>query len=436
MANINVVLDKPITDGSKLKFRTPCDSTIIEGLEVKTPAKDGFGAVIKKFIFKDAHGTELSGVGNLFVGGVMIEVLLDVTHGVAFIQNADTNSYVESVKGEVARLDAAYKEFLAIADKSVKECDRAAEAIYIGDGDMPEKALIQIDPAGSVIAVDTELDETSDNLITNNPVAKEFAAVYSETRRIDETVAEISGDLSSRIDENATTIADNASAIESNASAIAGKADAGYGYGEELTLQTMDYDFDVYNNSDDAEAAFLDNVIAEWSNGTTKRMYVDFQHGVGATIITVTKTSPISALVSGVNISGQTYERRKDNNKWSEWLHKNPEMYAGIEYATTERYGSKIVYTKRISFGALPTPKDTGDGLRQIDHNIEGIDKIVDIAGTVYYTETGYCSSLSMVYGVKFVQASTTKLRIITVAGSSTDNSGTETYVTLKYTKS
>ena len=125
MANINVVVDKTIADGYKLKFRTPCESTTVEGLEVKYPAKNGVGTLIKKFVFKDAHGTELSGVGNLFVSGVMIEVLLDVTHGVAYIQNADTNSYVESVKGEVARLEESQKQFLSVAGKVVEECEKA-----------------------------------------------------------------------------------------------------------------------------------------------------------------------------------------------------------------------------------------------------------------------------------------------------------------------
>lgn len=126
MANISVVVDKPIADGYKLKFRTPCESTTVEGLEVKYPANNGVGTLIKKFTFQDAHGTELSGVGNLFVSGVMIEVLLDVTHGVAYIKNADTNSYLESVKGEVKRLAESQKEFLSIAGKAVEECESAS----------------------------------------------------------------------------------------------------------------------------------------------------------------------------------------------------------------------------------------------------------------------------------------------------------------------
>ena len=126
MANIVVAVDIPIVDGYKLKFRTPCESTMVEGLDVKYPVKNGVGYAIKKFVFKDAHGTELSGVCNLFVSGVMIELLLDVTHSVAYIQNADTNSYLESVKGEIARLEESQKQFLSVAGKSIEECEKAA----------------------------------------------------------------------------------------------------------------------------------------------------------------------------------------------------------------------------------------------------------------------------------------------------------------------
>lgn len=197
MANINVVVDKPIADGYKLKFRTPCDSTTIEGLEVKYPAKNGVGTLIKKFVFKDAHGTELSGFGNLFVSGVMIEVLLDVTHSVAYIQNADTNSYVESVKSDIQRLEESQKQFLTVAGVAVERCENIADSadgfekamndateraesvqgLYVGSGDMPEGYSVQIDPNGDVFVMDTELDLMSQNPVTNQAITYNFGIV-------------------------------------------------------------------------------------------------------------------------------------------------------------------------------------------------------------------------------------------------------------------
>ena len=208
MANINVVVGSYIGDGYKVKFRTPCDSTTIEGLEVKYPAKNGIGTLIKKFIFKDAHGTELSGVGNLFVRGVMIEVLLDVTHGVAYIQNADTNSYVESFKSEIERLEESQKEFLTVAGKAVERCEAIADSadgfeqamndateraesvkgVYTGDGEMPEGYYLQIDPNGEVFELDAELNADSKNPVENRVIAAKFANIDSGISNINDSV--------------------------------------------------------------------------------------------------------------------------------------------------------------------------------------------------------------------------------------------------------
>ena len=204
MANINIVVDSPISDGSKLKFRTPCDSTVIEGLEVKYPAKNGVGTLIKKFVFKDAHGTELSGVGNLFVSGVMIEVLLDVTHGVAYIKNADTNSYVEGFKTELQRLEESQKQFLAVAGNAVARCENIANSadgfenamanateraesvkgVYVGSGDMPEGYNVQIDDSGAALEADTKLSLTSENPVQNKAVTAKLVMLDSQVSNL------------------------------------------------------------------------------------------------------------------------------------------------------------------------------------------------------------------------------------------------------------
>lgn len=127
MANIKVTIDYSISDGTKLKFRTPCESTEVEGLVVTYPIKNGVGYAVKTFTFVDAHGTALSGVGNVFTSDVMIEVMLDVTKGRAFIKNADTNSYIEDIKVTVKRMDEERQVIFAEAGKSVKECNDATK---------------------------------------------------------------------------------------------------------------------------------------------------------------------------------------------------------------------------------------------------------------------------------------------------------------------
>ena len=131
MANIKVTVDYPISDGTKLRFRTPCESTEVESLVVRCPAENGVGNVLKSFVFMDAHGTELSGVGNVFASDVIIGVMLDVTKGRAYIKNADTNSYIEDIKGTVKRMDEERKEIFANAGRVVEECkDATKDANY------------------------------------------------------------------------------------------------------------------------------------------------------------------------------------------------------------------------------------------------------------------------------------------------------------------
>lgn len=128
MANIKVKVDYAISDGTKLRFRTPCESTEVEGLVVTYPIQNGIGYAVKTFSFVDAHGTELSGVGNVFTSDVMIGVLLDVTKGRAYIKNADTNSYIEDIKYSMEKMDEERQEIFAEAGKSVVECKDATKS--------------------------------------------------------------------------------------------------------------------------------------------------------------------------------------------------------------------------------------------------------------------------------------------------------------------
>lgn len=129
MANIKVKIDYPIADGTKLRFRTPCESTSVDGLVVTYPVKDGVGYAVKTFTFADANGNELSGLGNVFTSDVLIGVLLDVTKGRAYIKNADTNSYIEDIKKNVKRLEEERTKIFADAgrevEKMVEQCKNA-----------------------------------------------------------------------------------------------------------------------------------------------------------------------------------------------------------------------------------------------------------------------------------------------------------------------
>ena len=94
MANIRVDLDYTIRDGLDLKFRSPVDCSQITGLIVYYPGEDG-NMASKVFALADAHGNNVGDIDHLFAEDVVVKVILDVTKGMAFVQNADTNKYIE-----------------------------------------------------------------------------------------------------------------------------------------------------------------------------------------------------------------------------------------------------------------------------------------------------------------------------------------------------
>ena len=94
MANIRVDVNYTIKDGSKIAFRSPVDCSAITGLVVYYPAEDET-ATSREFVLSDAHGHDVGNIDHLFAENVIVKVILDVTAGMAYVQNADTNAYIE-----------------------------------------------------------------------------------------------------------------------------------------------------------------------------------------------------------------------------------------------------------------------------------------------------------------------------------------------------
>ena len=96
MSNIRVDLDYPIYDGANVTFKAPCDCTGAEGLTVYYPGGS------KNFVLCDAHGVNISGIGDVFMKGVPVKAILDVTNAKAFIQNGDNNSFLARMLGRIS----------------------------------------------------------------------------------------------------------------------------------------------------------------------------------------------------------------------------------------------------------------------------------------------------------------------------------------------
>lgn len=96
MAYIKLTLDRPIVDGETLTFKAPCDCAAVNGIKVyyKTITDSAATQTSKTFVFKDAHGNTLTGLGDLFVTGAYVSVILALATNSAYIQNSTTNGYL------------------------------------------------------------------------------------------------------------------------------------------------------------------------------------------------------------------------------------------------------------------------------------------------------------------------------------------------------
>jgi hypothetical protein len=92
--NIVVDLSYPIKDGTEVVFRSPVDCSQVTGLKVYYIGADG-NTASQEFVLADAHGNNVGDIDHLFAEDVVVKVILDVTKGMAFVQNADTNAYIE-----------------------------------------------------------------------------------------------------------------------------------------------------------------------------------------------------------------------------------------------------------------------------------------------------------------------------------------------------
>lgn len=102
MANIKITIDGPLMDGHRVTFKAPCDCTTVEQLDVRYV--EDKTQVSKLFTMKDAHGNDLTGIGNLFSEGAYVHVILNTTNGFAYIQNADTNGYLENRMSQMVHM--------------------------------------------------------------------------------------------------------------------------------------------------------------------------------------------------------------------------------------------------------------------------------------------------------------------------------------------
>ena len=171
--NVRVDLNYPIKDGTEVVFRSPVDCSQVTGLKVYYPGEDG-NTTSREFAFADAHGNNVGDIDHLFAENVVVKVILDVTSGMAFVQNADTNAYLEGRFAEVlpkTELEVAVNAALAQA-KASGEFDGP-------DGFSPIATVEQTD-SGAVISI-TDKNGTTTATVTNGKDGKDGNDAVSPT---------------------------------------------------------------------------------------------------------------------------------------------------------------------------------------------------------------------------------------------------------------
>lgn len=109
MPKIRIDLEATVINGQALTFKSPADCTDITGLIIYYP--EGNTTTSKNFKFVDAHGVDVgSGTISLFAANALVKVVLDTDSGKAYVQNADTNAYLE---GKFDALEALINEKFA-----------------------------------------------------------------------------------------------------------------------------------------------------------------------------------------------------------------------------------------------------------------------------------------------------------------------------------
>ncbi len=124
MSNIRIDLEATVINGQPLTFKSPVDCAQITGLKVYYPEGDAVKSRV--FQFADAHGKNVGSV-SLFAENVLVKVILDTDLGRAYIQNADTNAYLEA-QFAAARTAASNANTAAATAQSTADAAKTAAA--------------------------------------------------------------------------------------------------------------------------------------------------------------------------------------------------------------------------------------------------------------------------------------------------------------------
>ena len=174
---IRITLGHPVEDGADIKFRAPVNCTDAVGLIVYYPNAEGEPAASVTFDFVDANGNDVGDVNHLFAENAIVKVILDLDTNSAFIQNADTNAYLEG------RLNQS----IIYSEQELDEDKKAQARANIG-------AIGEEQLEAAVTALVNSAPETLDTL-------SELASALGNDKNFAATIAGQIGELDAKIGE-------------------------------------------------------------------------------------------------------------------------------------------------------------------------------------------------------------------------------------------
>lgn len=323
MSNIRVDVGYTIKDGTEIKFRSPVDCSAVTGLIVYYPGADG-STVSKVFAFADAHGNNVGNIDHLFAENIFVNVILDVTTSMAFVQNADTNAYLE------AQLASKAPAGYGLGNKD--------NVPVITDWGTLNSV---VQPGWYKVAFNTWY--TGEQIMRVDAMDKQIVQTFMQfdgVLKIGSRAKAINSDWSELVDYSASAF-----------------APAGYGYGGELpTIQSTGTTADAFESA-------VDTFLASMPTHSAKQVKMDDPSlNTNWNIGTIYKVTNDYAVIFAFNFTGQLYIKHKLST-WQPWEFVNPPMLAGVEYRTTERWNGKPVYTAFIdcqywAVGKTVTPEN------------------------------------------------------------------------------
>ena len=216
---------------------------------------------------------------------------------------------------------------------------------------------------------------------------------------------------------------------ETVATALSNKAPAGYGFGDaiqEIVTTSAEESYETY-------CAKVDAVLDAMPDKTAKlvRAYPPAVYGnAGTTISLLYKGDANYAVLSNIGSADVVlcgwrmfklrYPSSSSPAVWMPFEWENPPMKIGVEYRTSERYNSKPVYAKAISFGQAPNAT-----YKDVSHGIENFSQLVS------YTGMMGGANLIEAPALDNIQINASNIRITT----NTDVSASYVYLVLRYTK-